>query len=207
MASHPPFIPPGPNDLRSPCPALNALANHGLLPHDGRDITPEMISNTFKEVFNIDPSFSARQAKNGLSTTPDPNTAKSFSLDQINAHNIIEHDGSLTRADLDLGADSKTFHAGIWGRVKEDLGEGGVISLKRAAKARALRIQRAKSENPKMVYGLSQWQLSVGQTGLYLATMGDVSDGTAPLKYVRVLFGKSARVYILVSHTFLWLAD
>lgn len=28
---------PGPGDLRSPCPALNALANHGLLPRDGRN--------------------------------------------------------------------------------------------------------------------------------------------------------------------------
>ena len=33
---------PGPNDSRSPCPALNALANHGYLPRDGKDITPEV---------------------------------------------------------------------------------------------------------------------------------------------------------------------
>jgi hypothetical protein len=34
---------PGPNDSRSPCPALNALANHGYLPHDGNNITPEVL--------------------------------------------------------------------------------------------------------------------------------------------------------------------
>ncbi len=34
---------PGPNDSRSPCPALNALANHGYLPRDGKDITPEVL--------------------------------------------------------------------------------------------------------------------------------------------------------------------
>ena len=28
--SHP-FVPPGSSDLRSPCPALNALANHGYM--------------------------------------------------------------------------------------------------------------------------------------------------------------------------------
>jgi hypothetical protein len=28
---------PVPGDLRSPCPALNALANHGFLPRDGRN--------------------------------------------------------------------------------------------------------------------------------------------------------------------------
>lgn len=26
-------------ELRSPCPALNALANHGILPRDGRNST------------------------------------------------------------------------------------------------------------------------------------------------------------------------
>ena len=29
------WIAPGPNDLRGPCPGLNALANHGYFPHSG----------------------------------------------------------------------------------------------------------------------------------------------------------------------------
>lgn len=29
--SHPEYRPPGENDVRSPCPALNCLANHGFL--------------------------------------------------------------------------------------------------------------------------------------------------------------------------------
>lgn len=29
------FVAPGPNDKRGPCPALNALANHNYLPHNG----------------------------------------------------------------------------------------------------------------------------------------------------------------------------
>ena len=32
------YHPPGPTDQRSPCPALNTLANHGLLPRDGKDV-------------------------------------------------------------------------------------------------------------------------------------------------------------------------
>ncbi|CAG8835038.1 22518_t:CDS:2, partial [Racocetra persica] len=30
---------PGPDDKRSPCPALNTLANHGYLPRGGENIT------------------------------------------------------------------------------------------------------------------------------------------------------------------------
>ena len=29
------WVAPGPNDLRGPCPGLNALANHGYFPHNG----------------------------------------------------------------------------------------------------------------------------------------------------------------------------
>lgn len=32
------YAPSGPNDLRSPCPLINCLANHGHLPRDGRDV-------------------------------------------------------------------------------------------------------------------------------------------------------------------------
>ena len=34
---------PGPNDSRSPCPALNALANHGYLPRDGHNISADLL--------------------------------------------------------------------------------------------------------------------------------------------------------------------
>ena len=29
------WAPPGPNDIRGPCPGLNALANHGYFPRNG----------------------------------------------------------------------------------------------------------------------------------------------------------------------------
>lgn len=37
-----PYQAPGPDDSRGPCPALNALANHGILPRNGRDINLQM---------------------------------------------------------------------------------------------------------------------------------------------------------------------
>jgi hypothetical protein len=39
---------PGPNDSRSPCPALNALANHGYLPRDGKDISPDVLQRALQ---------------------------------------------------------------------------------------------------------------------------------------------------------------
>ena len=33
------WSPAGPGDVRSPCPGLNSLANHGILPHNGKGMT------------------------------------------------------------------------------------------------------------------------------------------------------------------------
>ena len=42
------YQPPGPDDSRSPCPALNALANHGYLPRDGKNIPPEVLQRAIQ---------------------------------------------------------------------------------------------------------------------------------------------------------------
>jgi hypothetical protein len=42
------FVAPGPNDQRGPCPGLNALANHGYLPHNGIATIPQFVESTVK---------------------------------------------------------------------------------------------------------------------------------------------------------------
>lgn len=43
------YIPATPNDKRSPCPMINALANHGYLPRNGQNVT----STEMKEAMSI----------------------------------------------------------------------------------------------------------------------------------------------------------
>lgn len=50
-AKHP-YIAPGPNDLRGPCPGLNTLANHGYLPRGGV-ATPQQIVTAVQTGFNL----------------------------------------------------------------------------------------------------------------------------------------------------------
>ena len=40
------FVPPSGNDQRGPCPGLNAMANHGYLPHNGVGSINDFISGT-----------------------------------------------------------------------------------------------------------------------------------------------------------------
>ncbi|KAF8134679.1 hypothetical protein K438DRAFT_2126723 [Mycena galopus ATCC 62051] len=48
-----PFIPARTSDKRSPCPALNALANHGYLPRHGTQITFIHLLRAIKAVYNL----------------------------------------------------------------------------------------------------------------------------------------------------------
>ena len=43
------YAPSKPTDLRSPCPLINALANHGYLPRDGRNVVASDLMSGMKE--------------------------------------------------------------------------------------------------------------------------------------------------------------
>lgn len=49
------YQPARPTDSRSPCPALNALANHGYLPRDGKNIPPELFQRVLQVGLNFIP--------------------------------------------------------------------------------------------------------------------------------------------------------
>ncbi|KAG6614162.1 Aromatic peroxygenase [Phytophthora cinnamomi] len=71
---------------RSPCPALNSLANRGFLPRDGKGLTPERIRRAIVDVFNVDDALAERL------TRPLPPL---LTLADLSVHGFIEHDASL----------------------------------------------------------------------------------------------------------------
>ncbi|KAI0266913.1 Cloroperoxidase [Russula aff. rugulosa BPL654] len=92
--SHP-YIPPSATDSRSPCPALNALANHNILPHDGRDISAFKLIGTLREHYHLSLPLAAV-----LSIVGTFLCGRHFKIDleDLARHNVIEHDASLTHA-------------------------------------------------------------------------------------------------------------
>ncbi|KAF8331902.1 putative chloroperoxidase [Cantharellus anzutake] len=93
----PQYIKPDPQkDSRSPCPGLNTLANHGILPRDGRNLTANMVVKALCDTWNV----SKPMATNGLDTvTLSLLKRDTFDLSDLLCHNMVEHDGSLTRED------------------------------------------------------------------------------------------------------------
>ncbi|KAL1756045.1 Chloroperoxidase [Schizophyllum commune] len=93
----PEFVPPKAGDSRCSCPALNAMANHGILPHDGKNITFSEMGDKIHSTYNFAPSFCyfvPNFAANMLGRSYKKHT---FNLSDLDLHNGIEHDASLTR--------------------------------------------------------------------------------------------------------------
>jgi hypothetical protein len=73
---------------------LNTLANHGFLPHSGKDISHNDTVNTLYNVLNINHTLGEFLFSAAMATNPNAN-ATTFNLDYLSRHNILEHDASL----------------------------------------------------------------------------------------------------------------
>ncbi|KAF8549394.1 Cloroperoxidase [Imleria badia] len=95
-----PFVPAARSDKRSPCPALNALANHGYLPHDGKNIGFWQLIQAVRSVYNLSLPLAALLALVGILLC---GHALRLDLDKLALHNRIEHDASLVHGDALAG--------------------------------------------------------------------------------------------------------
>ncbi|KAG8998799.1 hypothetical protein FRB94_006647 [Tulasnella sp. JGI-2019a] len=110
----PKYMAPLQDDSRSPCTALNALANHGILPRNGRQITYQMMIDAIRNAYNLAPTLAEQL------------TASAFLLDQgrgwidlhdLNATNVVQHDASLTRPDIAFCPDQSYPHPKLVDRM------------------------------------------------------------------------------------------
>ncbi|KAF3037277.1 hypothetical protein E8E12_008484 [Didymella heteroderae] len=96
------WMPGGAGDFRGPCPMLNTLTNHGFLPRDGRNLTRANVIKGLGDGLNFDATLAGIMWDQAIIVNPAPN-ATFFTLEQLNVHNVLEHDASLSRADAALG--------------------------------------------------------------------------------------------------------
>ncbi|KAJ7481266.1 Chloroperoxidase [Mycena galericulata] len=102
----PEFIPPKEGDKRSPCPALNALANHGILPRDGQNIKFADLDHHVRDTYNFAPTFPTFTALFVAQYLNKDYNTDTCDLAEIGLHNAgIEHDASLLRQDVKFEPD------------------------------------------------------------------------------------------------------
>lgn len=113
------------------------------------------------------------------------------------ANIVIEHDGSLSRADIYFG-DNHSFNATIWGTVASFFTED-TIDVKTAARARAARLAAAAQENPEFNLTSSGVNFSLIESALYLSVFNNGSSSTAVTEWVKVMFRKSGSFPVLTK--------
>ncbi|KAG8417466.1 hypothetical protein J3458_004970 [Metarhizium acridum] len=86
----------GPDDSRSPCPMVNTLANHGYLPHNGRNISVKHFGDAVVEALNTVPAYGTRPASVFFKGWG----KDSFDLEDLNTPGILQHISSLSRDDM-----------------------------------------------------------------------------------------------------------
>jgi hypothetical protein len=121
--------------VRSPCPFMNALADHHILPHKGKNITKAAAVSALTRTINFDATVASRFFDVALLSNPDHLTTHSVDLDNLSKHGIIEHDVSLSRSDASLGNDC-SFDADIWEVTAKSLGEDDIITVDMASRLR-----------------------------------------------------------------------
>ncbi|KAJ3548152.1 heme-thiolate peroxidase [Coprinellus aureogranulatus] len=195
----PEFIPPTDADSRCSCPALNAMANHGILSHDGKNISFVQLGARIRTTYNFSSSFCYFVPAYAANMLGKDHAKDTFDLKELDLHNGIEHDASLTRQDVALEPDQSKPHVPF---IKEFLAEATgtdadgkrVLTIDDMSRFSAKRRVEAREGNPN--FTLEKIHKTFGSTNastLLTAFGGRVDDLTTFLLEERLPDGWESR--------------
>ncbi|KAH0030123.1 Cloroperoxidase, partial [Aureobasidium melanogenum] len=180
------WVPAGPNDSRGPCPALNSLANHGFLPHDGKNLNVAQLVLALFQGLGVSPEVSGVIGLLGALSSTHP-LSLSFDLHDLSRHLFyIEHDDSFSRQDCRIG-NCNDFNVTLWQTALDAMGEGPMVDAFDLGRGKSARITSELTQNPEDLYGPRAAGFGAIEAGFVLTAMGGPS-AIAPLKYVRIFF-------------------
>jgi hypothetical protein len=131
-----------------------------------------MFTQALSEVYNVDASFATSLATDALSSVPHT-AANALDLSDLNKHDVIEHDASLTRNDAIQGDNHSVQPALVQALLADAAGTGsdGVLTITSLSKTRARREQESrKVGSPALSMKMSA--LAYGESALLLQVLG-----------------------------------
>ncbi|KAL8750802.1 MAG: hypothetical protein Q9199_006835 [Rusavskia elegans] len=212
------YQPPTANDLRSPCPVVNAFANHGLIPRDGRNVRAEELDTAMKE---LGLSITIRKTlvwgayferydnrPSGLKdfiTSPlaylhwhfgirnigqkDSDKTACLDLDQLSRHGAIEHDVSITRRDFAQGGDNHSKQEDLVDQLLQSSSDGSYITTSDFARLRRKRLEQQKKDNPELCFPGVLHLVTAGQIAAIQRVFGHGDkESRIPVSYAEALF-------------------
>ncbi|KAH9885926.1 Chloroperoxidase [Xylariomycetidae sp. FL2044] len=179
------WSPPGPDDVRGPCPMLNALANHGYLDHSGKNLEHDAVVNTLNDVLFLSKDLGDFFYNFGLTGNKRPDNT-TFDLSDLLTHNIVEFDASLSRQDSYLG-NAQQFNASIFAETTS-YWTADVLDIGMIVESRQARVNTSNATNP----AFSWWSLPLGGSrmaqALFTAFIGDPVAGTVEKEKLEYFF-------------------
>ncbi|KAG2760279.1 hypothetical protein PC129_g8134 [Phytophthora cactorum] len=167
--------------FRSPCPALNTLANHGHIPRDGKNLTPAILGDGIMKVYNFDKKlldviFLALPSKFTLADLGDPN--------------FIDHDASLVHDDSFFQVEpfkvNKTLVAELLSSAEDIEGHSGqVLTKNTVARFRHRREIECARDNPEFSMRALASFVANGEASFVLQGMGDYTSATISVEHTR----------------------
>lgn len=162
-------------ETRGPCPGLNALANQGYLPRDGKDLTLPQVEHALMTVLHM-----SKTAAHALTSALPPLVRKDGTFDLVDTrkHNVIEHDSSFTRLDFHQG-DNYTFQPAMLQDMINDA-HGEDVTLKSLARTFIRRGKESRASGaPRLSINL--WFVRMLQAvGVMNTAMGAVGGKLTP---------------------------
>ncbi|KAK5117333.1 hypothetical protein LTR62_005950 [Meristemomyces frigidus] len=164
------FVAPGATDQRGPCPGLNAMANHGYLPHNGIATIDDLVTQVPK-VFGMGADLAGILAVYGAVLDGDltsysiggPDSRVGLSLLGLNllsqptgltgSHNNYEGDASAVRGDLYQYGNNYLSQVSQF-QALYDLGKSqDSYDVPLVTKFRSSRLKQSVANNPYYVHG------------------------------------------------------
>lgn len=164
---------------------MNTLANHGFINHDGRNLTRDVIVNGLQAGISFDPALANIMFDQALVANPEPN-ATFFTLDQLNVHNLLEHDGSLSRADAYFG-NNHVFNETIFTETMT-YWDGEILTANTFAMSKIGRQASSKAKNPEYRFTSSVENFSLGEVSAPIIAFGDLATSTVNRSLVEYFF-------------------
>ncbi|KUJ23751.1 Cloroperoxidase [Mollisia scopiformis] len=179
------WAPGGPDDFRGPCPMMNTLANHGFLPHDGGNITLENAVYALTTALNFNESVATLMWQQAIIANPEPN-ATFFTLDNLNRHNVLEHDASISRSDAFFG-NNHVLNQTIFDTTTA-FWTGDILDVTMLANGKMARQLASKAFNPNYTFTSTTEAFSLGEMGAPILIFGDIPAGTVNKTLVTYFF-------------------
>lgn len=166
---------PGDGDVRSSCPFINTLANHGLINRSGKDVDLFEMVTILSETFDGAPplfQFLADLAVSLNFTSVDEDGIVRMDIDELHAHNKMEHDASFFRADFFFGEEeSKLVDLGLLDALLSANPDSDVLTKEELMTFQYNRILDSRSNNPEVNINEGQGTSFSAQATLFL-TLG-----------------------------------